>query len=92
MQELDFGAALDYIYSLVDARNIPGFVPGLERFAALCERLGNPQDKLQTVHIGGTKRQGIYYCNGIEHPQGSRLSRWDSTIHLMYTTSGSGCS
>jgi len=35
-----------------------GWKSGLERFSALCERLGNPQEKLRAVHIGGTNGKG----------------------------------
>ncbi len=31
---------------------------GLERFAEFCARLGNPQDKFRSVHIGGTNGKG----------------------------------
>jgi dihydrofolate synthase/folylpolyglutamate synthase len=30
----------------------------LERFTVLCERLGNPQDKLKCIHVGGTNGKG----------------------------------
>lgn len=52
--EIDFQNAVDYIHSLVRF----GWKPGLERFAVLCERLGNPQDKLKCVHVGGTNGKG----------------------------------
>ena len=35
-----------------------GWKLGLERFAALCERLGDPQEKLRAVHIAGTNGKG----------------------------------
>lgn len=50
----EFDDALNYIYSLTAL----GWKPGLERFAELCRRLGNPQDKLKTIHIGGTNGKG----------------------------------
>lgn len=33
-------------------------VKDLSRFAALCERLGNPQDRLRFIHIAGTNGKG----------------------------------
>lgn len=39
-------------------------VKDLSRFGALCERLGNPQDKLRFIHIAGTNGKGstAEYC------------------------------
>lgn len=34
------------------------FKPGLENIKALCTILDNPQDKIQTIHIGGTNGKG----------------------------------
>lgn len=38
-------------------------VPGLERISALCQRLGNPQDKLKFIHIAGTNGKGSVCAN-----------------------------
>ena len=46
--------AINYLYSRLKF----GSVPGLERIAALCELLGNPQDKLKFVHVAGTNGKG----------------------------------
>ena len=46
--------AIEYIHS----REKFGSVPGLERISALCERLGDPQDKLRFVHVAGTNGKG----------------------------------
>ena len=46
--------AIEYIHS----REKFGSVLGLERISALCERLGNPQDKLHFVHVAGTNGKG----------------------------------
>ncbi|MDD6273377.1 MAG: bifunctional folylpolyglutamate synthase/dihydrofolate synthase [Clostridiaceae bacterium] len=35
-----------------------GGKPGLRRIRALCERLGNPQDRVRVVHITGTNGKG----------------------------------
>ena len=35
-----------------------GIVPGLSTITKLCEKLGNPQDKLSFVHIAGTNGKG----------------------------------
>ncbi len=34
--------------------------PGLERIGELCEKLGNPQDKLKFIHVAGTNGKGSF--------------------------------
>ncbi len=46
--------AIEYIHSLEKF----GIKPGLERIKALCELLGNPQDKLKIIHVAGTNGKG----------------------------------
>ncbi len=46
--------ALDYIHSV----SWKGSRPGLERISELCQRLGNPQDKLKFIHVAGTNGKG----------------------------------
>ncbi len=51
---MDAVQAVNYIHSLLPF----GIMPGLERIAALCEKLGNPQDRLRFVHVAGTNGKG----------------------------------
>lgn len=51
---MTYNQALSYIHSLEKF----GINPGLERIAALCRALGNPQDKLKFVHVAGTNGKG----------------------------------
>ena len=46
--------AIEYIHSLEKF----GIKPGMERIRALCEALGNPQDKLKIIHVAGTNGKG----------------------------------
>ncbi len=46
--------AIEYIHSLEKF----GIKPGLERIRALCEVLGNPQNKLKIIHVAGTNGKG----------------------------------
>ena len=46
--------AIEYIHSLEKF----GIKPGLERIKALCELLGNPQDRLKVIHVAGTNGKG----------------------------------
>ena len=51
---MDYQEALQYISSV----SWKGSVPGLERITELLGRLGNPQDSLKFIHIGGTNGKG----------------------------------
>ncbi len=53
---MNYNEALEYIHS------VSNFFckPGLERIAQLCEKLGNPQDKLKFVHVAGTNGKGSF--------------------------------
>ena len=50
--------AIEYIHSL---GRFSG-KPGLHRIKALCEALGNPQDRLKFVHLAGTNGKGSTAC------------------------------
>ncbi|KAF0215233.1 MAG: dihydrofolate synthase / folylpolyglutamate [Geobacteraceae bacterium] len=51
---MTYQETLAYIYSLGRF----GMKPGLERITVLLQALGNPQDRLQTVHVAGTNGKG----------------------------------
>src|SRR5438105_4864127 len=51
---MDFEQALRYMEGLLRF----GWKLGNARFEALCERLGNPQDRYAIVHVAGTKGKG----------------------------------
>ncbi|MBQ2904528.1 MAG: bifunctional folylpolyglutamate synthase/dihydrofolate synthase [Clostridia bacterium] len=46
--------AIEYIHSLQKF----GIKPGMERIKALCDALGNPQEKLKVIHVAGTNGKG----------------------------------
>lgn len=51
---MDFEEAIAYMSSLLRF----GWKLGLDRFEALCERLGNPHRRYRVIHITGTKGKG----------------------------------
>ncbi len=51
---MNFTKSIEYIHSLLAF----GIQPGLERIGKLLALLGNPQDKIKTVHIAGTNGKG----------------------------------
>lgn len=57
-KEMSYRETMDYIDSL----SVYGSVPGLANIRNLCEKLDNPQDDLQFVHIAGTNGKGSLLC------------------------------
>lgn len=51
----DYERAVDYVHSIGEWRSMK---LGIERFAEFCARLGNPQEKLRSIHIAGTNGKG----------------------------------
>lgn len=51
---MNYIQSVDYIHSLLTF----GINPGLERISQLLDLLGNPQEKIKTVHIAGTNGKG----------------------------------
>ena len=72
---------LDRLAALSPGRDILG----LERIAELCDRLGNPQDRLpRTFHVAGTNGKGstCAYLRAILEAQGRRVHAYTSP-HLV---------
>src|SRR5579872_7107922 len=58
---MDYQQTLDYLYSQLPmfTRDGPSaFKKDLTNTLELCERLGNPQHKFKSVHVGGTNGKG----------------------------------
>lgn len=53
---MTYNEAIEYIHSI----SWSFCKPGLERIGALCEALGNPQDRLKFVHVAGTNGKGSF--------------------------------
>ena len=53
---MNYTEALEYIHS-IDWR---GSRPGLSRVTELLDKLGNPQDSLKFIHVGGTNGKGSF--------------------------------
>ena len=51
---MNYTESVEYIHSLLQF----GIKPGLERVSMLLSSLGNPQEKIKTVHIAGTNGKG----------------------------------
>ena len=54
MERMTYDEAIEYIHGVSSAF----CKPGLERIDELCRALGNPQDDLKFIHVGGTNGKG----------------------------------
>lgn len=57
-----------------------GSIPGLERIEYLCEKLGNPEQKLSVIHIAGTNGKGsaVAMLSSILKEAGYRVGTYTS--------------
>ncbi len=53
---MNYTEALEYIHKI----SWTGSRPGLERITELCRLIGDPQDKLKFIHVGGTNGKGSF--------------------------------
>lgn len=71
---MNFDEALAYMSGLLRF----GWRLGNERFTALCERLGNPQERYAVLHVAGTKGKGstTALAAAILHEAGCRVGSY----------------
>lgn len=76
MKKMNYNEATEYVRSL----STRGIVPGLENMRRLCEEIGNPQDRVKTVHIAGTNGKGSVgaYIGKMLECEGHRTGRYVS--------------
>lgn len=58
---MDFSQAIEYLYNRLPVFHNIGaraYKPGLSTTRAICEHLGNPQNRYKTIHIAGTNGKG----------------------------------
>ncbi len=79
---MKYTEAVEYMESLSSY----GIVPGLGNIRNLCEKLGNPQDDLQFVHIAGTNGKGsvLAYVSTILKAAGYKVGRYVSPTIFEY--------
>jgi len=61
MTSQDYKDAVDWLFAQAPNYQSDGataYKPGLDNIRRLCEFFGNPQDKIKTIHIGGTNGKG----------------------------------
>jgi len=80
---MDYQDTLRYLFSLERF----GMVFGLENITRLTHVLGNPQEKLKTVHIAGTNGKGSVACliASVFHKAGYRVGLYTSPHLISFT-------
>lgn len=79
---VDYKGALEYIHNI----SWTFCKPGLERTRELCQRLGNPQDKLRFIHVAGTNGKGSFssMLSSILKEAGYRVGLYTSPYILKF--------
>lgn len=79
---MNYREAMEYVESLQRY----GSVLGLQNMQLLCERLGNPQDRLSFVHIAGTNGKGsvLAYVSTVLQTAGYKVGRYISPAIMDY--------
>ena len=61
MTNLEYQEAVNWLFVQNPNYQVQGkkaYKPGLKNITALCEYFGDPQDKIKTIHVGGTNGKG----------------------------------
>lgn len=81
---MEFSEAMNFINSFSKRGRS---VTDLSRFEALMNKLGNPQDKLNFIHVAGTNGKGscIRYCASVLTEAGYKTGEFTSPFIVDYT-------
>lgn len=84
---MNYSETLDWMFNQLPFYQKQGavaFKPRLEKIAAFCEMLGNPQDELAIIHIGGTNGKGstAHLIASVLQENGFRVGIYSSP-HLL---------
>lgn len=81
-EQMTYEQAMEYMDDLQSY----GSVPGLTSIINLCEKLGNPQERLKFVHIAGTNGKGstLAFISEILKEAGYRVGRYISPTIFEY--------
>lgn len=90
MTDLEYQEAVDWLYVQNPNYQVEGkkaYKPGLDNIIALCEFFGNPQDKIKTIHIGGTNGKGstCHLLSSVLQESGYKVGLYISP-HLIHFT------
>ena len=81
---------LDWLFVQMPNYQIDGqkaYKPGLDNITKLCDFFGNPQEKIKTIHIGGTNGKGSTsnMLASVLHEQGYKVGLYNSPHLIDFT-------
>ena len=84
---MNYTDTLDWMFNQLPFYQKQGavaFKPGLDRIKGFCQRLGNPQDQLDIIHVGGTNGKGstAHFIASVLQEAGYRVGLYTSP-HLV---------
>ena len=84
---MNYTDTLDWMFNQLPFYQKEGavaFKPGLDRIKGFCQRLGNPQDQLDIIHVGGTNGKGstAHFIASVLQEAGYRVGLYTSP-HLV---------
>lgn len=87
---MTYEQTIDYLYAMLPVFHREGakaFKPSLSNTLALCEYLGNPQEKFKSIHIAGTNGKGStsHYMAAILQSSGYKTGLYTSPHLKDYT-------
>lgn len=87
MNEIDYQNAIEWLFVQAPNYQINGekaYKPGLDNIKKLCSFFQNPQDKIKTIHVGGTNGKGSvsHMLASILQENGYRVGLYNSP-HLV---------
>ena len=87
---MTYQESLDYIFSRTKSfqqKGAEAFNPSLANTIALCEKLGNPQNKFKSIHVGGTNGKGSTSAilNSAFIENGYKVGSFTSPHYLNFT-------
>lgn len=100
MTQQDYTEAVEWLFVQAPNYQIDGkkaYKPGLDNIRKLCDFFGNPQDKIKTIHIGGTNGKGStsnMLCSVLQE-SGYKIGLYNSPHLIDFTerikVSGNNC-
>lgn len=90
MTKKEYTDAVNWLFIQAPNYQIDGkraYKPGLQNITSLCEYFGNPQDKIKTIHIGGTNGKGStsHMLASVLQESGYRVGLYNSPHLIDFT-------
>ncbi|MBV6879440.1 folylpolyglutamate synthase/dihydrofolate synthase family protein [Epilithonimonas ginsengisoli] len=90
MTSQDYKDAVEWLFAQAPNYQRDGssaYKPGLDNIKKLCDFFGNPQDKIKTIHIGGTNGKGSTsnMLASVLHESGYKIGLYNSPHLIDFT-------